>query len=71
MAYAAEMADQEDRRCILWATSWASIRDRAQMVLRRHFNEMEGEERIPIPKLTVEIDIEDGHNFFDELSDTE
>ena len=72
MAYAAEMADMEERRHISWAMTWACIRERAQMVLERLLNgDKEGEEGISIPKLTVEIDIEDGQEFFDEASDTE
>jgi hypothetical protein len=73
MAYAAEMADMEDRRCISWAMTWESIRERAQMVLGRHLNDDEGEAGIPISKLTVEIDIEDldGRDFLDHFSDTD
>jgi hypothetical protein len=75
LAYAAEMADMENRRCISWALTWESIRERAQMVLGSHLNindkDSEGETGIPIPKLTVEIDIEDGRDYFDDISDTE
>lgn len=71
MAYAAEMVDMEEHRRILWEESWASIRERAKMVLDRHLNDKEGEEGIPIAKLTVELDVEDGQEFFDNLSDTE
>jgi hypothetical protein len=73
IAYAAEIADKEDRRHISWESTWASIRERAQMVLKTHLNDNDGEEGISIPKLTVEIDIdsEDGQEFFEELSDTD
>ena len=72
MAYASEMADMEERRCISWAMTWANIRERAQIVLKRHLNgDKESEEEIPIPKLTVELDIEDELELFDEPSDTE
>jgi hypothetical protein len=72
MAYASEMADKEDRRRGAWAFTWASIRERAKMVLERYLlNEREGEDEFPIPKLTVEIDIEDGQEVFEEFSDTE
>lgn len=72
MAYAAEMADMEERRCISWAMTWASIRDRARMVLERYLNgDNEGEEGIPFSKLTVEIDTEDGQDIFDDPSDIE
>ena len=72
-AYAAEMADIEDRRRISWAFTWASIRERAQTVLRRILNDKEDklEEGFAVPKLTVEIDIEDEQDFFDDLSDAE
>jgi hypothetical protein len=69
-AYAAEMADMENRRRISWAMTWASIRERAKMILERHLSDREGEVGIGIPKLTVEIDIDDEQDF-DELSDTE
>ena len=72
MAYASEMADKEDRRQSTWAFTWASIREWAKMVLERYLlNEREGEDEFPIPKLTVEIDIEDGREVFEEFSDTE
>ena len=76
MAYAAEMADMEDRRRISWASTWATIRDRAKMILEKCLNDnlKEGEDGFPIiPKMTVEIDIEDhdGQELYDELSDTE
>ena len=70
-AYAVEMAEMEHNRIISWELTWASIRERAKMVLRRHLNEKEGEGEISIPKLTVEIEIEDDHDLFDKLSDTE
>jgi hypothetical protein len=45
------------------------------MVLGSHLNindkDTEGETGIPIPKLSVEIDIEDGRDFFEDFSDTE
>lgn len=70
-AYSAEMVDREERRCISWAMTWASIRDRAKLVLERYLNgDKEGEE-ILMPKLTVEINIDDGHELFDEYYDTE
>jgi hypothetical protein len=71
IAYAAEKADMEHRRLISWEMTWASIRERAQVVLKRHLNNKDGEGGIPIPKLTVEIDIEDEQDIFDKLSDTE
>jgi hypothetical protein len=77
IAYAAEMADREHRRIISWEMSWESIRERAEMVLKRHLNDKNGEgdsdSENPIPKLTVEIDIEleDEQDLFDKLSDTE
>ena len=71
IAYAGEMADMEHRRVISWEMTWAGIRERAQMVLKRHLNDNEGDGGIPIPKLTVEIDIEDEQDLFDQLSDTE
>ena len=71
MAYASKMANMEERRHISWVMTWASICERAQMVLERLLNsDKGGEEGIPIPKLTVEIDIEDGQ-LFDELCDTD
>ena len=71
-AYAAEMADMEDRRRISWAFTWAGIRERARIVLE-NLKDREGEEGIPIPKLTVEIDVdsEDGQEPFEALSDAE
>jgi hypothetical protein len=72
MAYAAEMADMEERRLISWAMTWASIRERAKLVFERHLNaDKKSDEGIPIPKLTVEIDFDDGEELFVELSDTE
>lgn len=73
IAYAAEMADMEHRRMVLWEISWASIRGRAKMVLERHLNDKDGEGGILIPTLTVEIDIEDLDDLelYDKLSDTE
>ena len=77
LAYAAEKAEMENRRCISWEMTWESIRERAQMVLGSHLvnindKDSEGETGIPIPKLTVEIDIEDdGRDFFDDILDTE
>ena len=72
MAYAAEMADMEEHRHISWAMMWASIRERARLVFERLLNgDTDGEEEILIPKLTVEIDVEDGQELFDEPSDTE
>ena len=71
MAFAAEMSDMEKRRQILWEGTWASIRERAKIVLERHLNDKDGEEGIEIPKMTVEIDFEDGQEIFDEFSDTE
>jgi len=71
IAYAGEMADMEHRRFISWETTWASIRERAQIVLRRHLNDKDGDGGILVPKLTVEIDIEDEQELFDRLSDTE
>ena len=70
IAYAAEKADREYRRINLWETTWASIREHAEMVLKRNLNDKEGEGGIPVPKLTVEIDIED-QDLFDNLSDTD
>jgi hypothetical protein len=71
IAYATQMADMEDRRQISWAFTWATIRERAKMVLEKILNDKESEDGFLIPKLTVEIDIEDGQELFDELSDTE
>lgn len=76
MAYAAEMADIEDRRQISWAFTWATIRERAKTILEKFLNDnlKEGEDGLdgfPIHKMTVEIDIEDGQELYDELSDTE
>ena len=73
MAYAAEMADMENHRCISWSLTWASLHDRAQMVLKSHLNDKgsDDSEGIPIPKLTVELDFEDGQDFLDEFSDTD
>jgi hypothetical protein len=73
IAYAAEKADREYRRILLWEMSWASIRERAEMVLKRNLNDKNGEGGIPMPKLTVEIEIEldDEQDLFDKLSDTE
>lgn len=70
-AYGEEMAEMEHNRIISWELSWASIRERAKMVLERHLNEKDGEREITIPKLTVEIEIEDDLDLFDKLSDTE
>ena len=73
LAYAAEMADMEDRRGISWGFTWATIRERAKMILEKILNDnlKEGEDGFPIPKLTVEIDIEDGQELYNELSDSE
>ena len=73
IAYAAEMADREHRCVISWESSWESIRERAEMILKRHLNDKNGEGGIPIPKLTVEIDLEleEELDIFDKLSDTE
>ena len=72
IAYAAEMAHMEERRYISWAMTWVSIHERARLVLERHLNsDKEGEEGLLFPKLTVEIDIEDDEELFDDLSDTE
>ena len=71
LAFAAEMSDMEKHRQISWEGTWASIRERAKMVLERHLNDKDGEEGIEIPKMTVEIDFEDGQEIFDEFSDTE
>jgi hypothetical protein len=59
-AYATEMGDMENRRLNSWRLTWQSIRERAELVLKKYLNNKGGEEGIPIPKLTVEIDIEDG-----------
>lgn len=72
MAYAAEMADMEERRRISWEVNWASIRERAKMVLERILNgDKNIEEGIQIPKLTVEIEVEEGHDYLDDISDTD
>lgn len=71
IAYATQMADMEDRRRISWAFSWATIRERAKIILEKFLNDKEGGDGFVIPKLTVEIDIEDGQEIFDELSDAE
>ena len=71
MAFAAEMSDMEKHRQISWEGTWASICERAKTVLKRHLNDKDREEGIEIPKMTVEIDFEDGQEFFDEFSDTE
>jgi hypothetical protein len=71
IAYAGEMADMEHRRIISWEMTWSSIRERAQMVLKRHLNDKDGDGEILVPKLTVEIEIEDEQDLFDKLSDTE
>jgi hypothetical protein len=70
-AYASEMADKEDRRRMAWGLTWATIRERAKMVLEGYLNDREAEDSFPIPKLTLEIDVEDGQDLFDEISDTE
>jgi predicted RNase H-like HicB family nuclease len=54
-----------------WGLTWATIRERAKMVLEGYLNDREAEDSFPIPKLTLEIDIEDGQDLFDEISDTE
>ena len=75
MAYVAEMADQEDRCCILWAMTWENICVQAQMVLERTLNDKDSDDGILISKMIVEIDIDiddsNRHQFFDGLSDTE
>jgi hypothetical protein len=71
MAYAAEMADMENRRLESWRLTWQSIRERAELVLKKYLNDKGGEEGILIPKLRVEIDIEDGQDLYNEFSDTE
>ena len=71
IAYAGEMADMEHRRIISWEKTWASIRERAQVVLKRHLMDKDGDAGIPVPKLTVEIDIEDEQELYERLSDTE
>jgi hypothetical protein len=73
MAYAAEMADMEDRRRILWEVKWADIRERARLVLEGQLKDRDGEEGILIPKMTVELDIdsEEGQDHFDGFSDSD
>ena len=70
------MADIEDGRQISWAFTWATIRECAKTILEKFLNDnlKEGEDGLdgfPIHKMTVEIDIEDGQELYDELSDTE
>jgi hypothetical protein len=71
IAYAAEMADMEIRRSDSWRMRWKSIRERAELVLRKYLNQKGGEEGIDIPKLTIEIDIEDGQELYEDFSDNE
>lgn len=71
IAYAGEMADKEHRRFVSWEMTWASIRERAQMVLNRHLNNKDGDGGILVPRLTVEIDIDEEEDILDRLSDTE
>jgi hypothetical protein len=70
-AYAAEMADMENRRIVSWRLTWQSIRERANLVIKKYLNNKGGEEAILIPKMTVEIDIEDGEDLYNDFSDTE
>lgn len=72
-AYAAEMADMEDRRSISWASTWATIRERAKVIWEKFLNNNlgGGDDGFSIPKLTVELDIEDEQDLYDELSDTD
>jgi hypothetical protein len=71
VAYAAEMADMEHRRLDSWRMTWDIIRERAELVLMKYLKDKGGEEGILIPKMTVEIDIEDGQDLYNEFSDTE
>jgi hypothetical protein len=70
-AYSAEMADMEERRCISWAMTWAGIRDRARLILETYLHGDKEGDGILMPKLTVEINIEDGHELLDESYDTD
>jgi hypothetical protein len=71
IAYAGEKADMEHRRIISWEMTWATIRERAQLVLKSHLKDREGDGGILVPKLTVEIDIDDEQDNYDLLSDTD
>jgi hypothetical protein len=41
------------------------------LVIKKYLNNKGGEEAILIPKMTVEIDIEDGEDLYNDFSDTE
>jgi hypothetical protein len=71
IAYAAEMADMENCHSNSWRRTWQSIRERAELVLKKYLNNKVGEEVIHIPKMTVEIDIEDRQELYNNFSDTE
>jgi hypothetical protein len=71
VAYAAEMADMEHSRLNAWRTTWEIIRERADLVLKKFLNDRGGEEGLRIPRMTVEIDIEDGPDLYHEFSDAE
>jgi hypothetical protein len=51
--------------------TWKSIREQAELVLKKYLNDKGGEEAILISKLRVEIEIEDGQDLYNEFSDTE
>ena len=72
-AYAAEMADMEDRRGISWAFTWATIRERAKVIRENYLsnNLKDADDGFLIPKLTVELDIEEDQDIYDELSEPE